>query len=129
MNDDRIIRYITRQLDEATKTIGGPVLDRLLESRRKALLSRSTTSVMRLSSSIGAVGGDHHHHHHPSFLFKWGSALLLISAFTIGGIHYWQQQMDQDEEIGQLDANLLAGDIAPQDLSSQEFGSWLSENP
>lgn len=127
MNDDRIIRYITHQLDEATKTIGGPVLDRLLESRRKALLSKSTTSVMRLSSSMGAVGGDHHHH--PSFLFKWGSALLLISVFTIGGIHYWQQQMDQDEEIGQLDANLLAGDIAPQDLSSKEFGSWLSESP
>lgn len=126
MNDDQIIQYITLQLDEATKTIDTSTLEKLMESRQKALLSKLPTSVMRLSSGTGAMDMEVHH---SSFLFKWASALLFVSACTIGGIHYWQQQTDQDEEIGQLDANLLASDIAPQDLSSKEFGSWLSENP
>ena len=126
MNDDRIIQYVTHQLNKATRAIDTNTLERLSEFRQTALLSKLPVPVMRLSSHAGLMDMPVHH---TSFSFKWATVLLFISACAIGGIHYWPQQTDQDEEIGQLDANLLASDIAPQDLSSQEFGSWLSENP
>ena|SRR5487761_1933239 len=125
MNEFDIAQRITRRLDQGVRELDPAVLGRLHEARFAAL-SRVPAKQLRLAAAA------HGHHGHAGwdgqqYSFLRATLATLMVAIAIVALNYWQQDLDGDDDNGQLDAKLLSSEIPPQAFAQKDFGAWLRE--
>ncbi len=128
MNEHQTTQYITRLLNQSTRHLSSHQVDRLRLARQRAL-SSATSERWQLAgapSGMDSTGGKSFHGMH---LFRAGALLFLLTISVLFSGYYWQQRTQQaaDDEMGQLDANLLASDIPLQTFAQKDFGTWLED--
>lgn len=122
MNEYQTAQHITRLLNQGTRHLSSHQVDRLRLARQRAL-SAVTSEHWQLAGVPGGVG------FHGVRLFRAGVLLFFLTVTLLVSGYYWQQrtQQDADDEMGQLDASLLASDIPLQTFAQKDFGTWLKD--
>ena len=124
MNEFDIAQRIARRLDQGVRDLDPAIVGRLHEARFAAL-SRVPVKQLRLAPSA-------HGHGHASWdneahpILRATLAALMVAAALVA-FNYWQQDLDGDDDNGQLDAKLLSSEIPPQAFAQKDFGAWLQE--
>jgi len=123
MNEFDIAQRIARRLDQGVRELDPAVLSRLHEARFAAL-SRVPVKQLRLAAATHGRGHGGWDDQHP---FLRATLAVLMVAVAIVALNYWQQDLDGDDDNGQLDAKLLSSEIPPQAFAQKDFGAWLQE--
>ena len=123
MNEFDIAQRIARRLDQGVRELDPAVLNRLHEARFAAL-SSVPVKQLRLAAATHGRGHTGWDDQHP---FLRATLAALMVAVAIVALNYWQQDLDGDDDNGQLDAKLLSSEIPPQAFAQKDFGAWLQE--
>ncbi len=134
MNEEQFGRHICQQLSEGSRQLDGIVMSRLEQARHRALASaRVAERDQIMASNTSQVGStvlgfheeaDHGHFHHLRMLFV-GLALLAM----MGGMAYWQQATDDDDnDQGLLDAKMLSSDLPLYTFLHPDFKEWVNSS-
>jgi len=123
MNEFDIAQRIARRLDQGVRELDPAVLGRLHEARFAAL-SRVPVKQLRLAAATHGRGHAGWDDQRP---FLRATLAALMVAIAIVALNYWQQDLDGDDDNGQLDAKLLSSEIPPQAFAQKDFGAWLQE--
>ena len=121
MNDreSQLARGITRRLDPGLETIDPLVLARLRSAREIAVASMQRSPALVLAPESGSRG-------RPGVLQYFNPRYVLpIAAMLIAimGTVYWQQS--QTDDVTDIDANLLSGDLPIDAYLDKGLDSWL----
>ncbi len=129
MNEYQTAQHITRVLDQGVHHLSSHQVERLRMARQRALSAVVTSSDWQLAGALGVVEPGTGEYLHGMRLFRAGALLFLLTVAVLFSGYYWQQrtQQDADDEIGQLDASLLASDIPLQTFAQKDFGTWLED--
>jgi len=130
---DLLGRHLSAQLSLATPNLAHDVSERLRVARQRALASRNTLHVLKLSShtaqlnSNGTLTGPG-----DEGLNLWnilGSALpLLVLVLGLTAIG-WVQQDDRTQELATIDAALLTDELPPDAYADAGFVQFLKQGP
>ena len=121
MNDreSRLARGITRQLDEGLNDIDPLALARLRAAREIAVAALERRPALALAPDSGSTARQGVlHYFNPRYLLP-AAALLLAIVGTV----YWQQS--QTDEMADIDAKLLSGDLPIDAYLDKGLDSWL----
>jgi hypothetical protein len=92
-----------------------------LEAARKQALEAYEPAHAHAMQWAGGHGGRAHGKHHP--MRRWLSLAMLLVA--LGGALYWQQTMQDEEEV---DAALLGDDLPVDAYLDHGFQEWLDRS-
>lgn len=120
MNERELISKIKQDLNYGTGQLKSQVMERLKQSRERALDAFAAQSQ---PENAYAFAG-HHGHGHPFASRKW-LPLAFISLLLIG-VFYWQQQELNGEE--NIDLALLTSDLPLNVFVDQKFHTWLDQS-
>jgi len=126
MNEQELAGKIVQHLDQGLGHIKQGTLYRL-QSARMAALERyreAPRPVLGLASAGGAafrVG--HSRYFNARNLLALG--LLLLSLI---GVTYWQMVIIQSNDIAEIDASLLTGDLPINAYLDSDFEAWLKRS-
>jgi hypothetical protein len=124
MNEFDIAQRIARRLDQGVRDLDPAVVGRLHEARFAAL-SRIPVKQLRLAPAAHGHGlASWGENQHPILRITLATLMLAIALVAF---NYWQQDLDGDDDNGQLDAKLLSSEIPPQAFAQKDFGAWLQE--
>jgi hypothetical protein len=130
---DLLGRHLSAQLSLATPSLAHDVSERLRVARQRALASRNTLHVLKMSSQTAQINsngsltstGD-------EGLNLWnilGSALpLLVLVLGLTAIG-WVQQDDRTQELATIDAALLTDELPPDAYADAGFVQFLKQGP
>jgi hypothetical protein len=122
MNEQEFARQIKQQLDQALY-LEPATLNRLKVAREQALArQRMTEPAFALAwadAVVGRLSGNP-----ASASIVLGGAVLVLA---LVGIHYWQQ-MPTVEEIVEIDAAILTGDLPINAYLDKSFDTWLKRS-
>jgi hypothetical protein len=122
MNEDKFGYQIKQQLDQALD-LDTATLSRLKSARERALArQRVTQPAFVLAWADGVVGRLSGNPASASVVLA-GAALIL----ALFGLHYWQQQPSV-EEIEEIDAAILTGDLPINAYLDKSFDTWLKRS-
>jgi len=119
MNEREFGHQIKKQLD-ATLDLGPAAVDRLKIAREQALarqrLTRPVFALAWADAAMGRLSGNH-----ASISIALGAGALILA---LVGVQYWQRPPTV-EEIADIDAALLSGDLPINAYLDKSFDTWL----
>jgi hypothetical protein len=122
MNEDKFGHQIKRQLDQALD-LEPVALNRLKTARDQALARQRTTEPAFALAWADAVVGRLSGNPASASIALAGAALIL----ALVGIQYWQQTPTV-EEIEEIDAAILTGDLPINAYLDKSFDTWLKRS-
>ena len=123
MNEREIAKKITRHLDEGANSLNQETLNKLKSARQEAL---SHYHAHQPAFRLAGLGHSTHSHGHGMHGFRfWLPAIALIMA--LAGVLYWQETQ-QNSDVDDVDAALLAGDLPIHAYLDKDFHAWLESS-
>ena len=122
MNESKFGHQIKRQLDQALD-LDADTLNRLKVAREQALAHQRMTEPAFALAWVDAVVGRLSGNPASASIALAGAALIL----ALVGIQYWQQQPSV-EEIEEIDAAILTGDLPINAYLDKSFDTWLKRS-
>lgn len=123
--DDVLGRRIASRLDDGLTAIDAGALDRLREIREGAL-GRQRTAPGFAWAWAGTVGQMLPGLRNLNARHILTAGILLLSLAAAG---YWQTQNQKIDELADVDAGLLAGDLPIDAYLDKGLDSWLTRSP
>lgn len=119
MSEDRLIRFVTKQLDAGLAAIDRDRRDGLKRARLAALSHQSRRGEVRLAGIAGAF--------HISFFAR--RAMLRTAALLIltVGIAYWHANY-YVVELAEIDSAILTDDMPINVITDKGFDAWLKSS-
>lgn len=119
MSEERLIRFVTKQLDAGIASIDRDRRERLKQARLTALSHQSRRGEARLAGIAGAF--------HVSFLARRAmirtAALLILTV----GIAYWHANY-YVVELAEIDSAILTDDMPIDVITDKGFDTWLKSS-
>lgn len=119
MSEERLIRFVTKQLDAGLASIDRDRRERLKQARLTALSHQSRRGEARLAGIAGAF--------HVSFLARRAmirtAALLILTV----GIAYWHANY-YVVELAEIDSAILTDDMPIDVITDKGFDTWLKSS-
>jgi len=122
MNESRFGQQIKQQLDDALD-LDSATLNRLKVAREQALARQRMTEPSFVLAWADAVVGRLSGNPASAGVALAGAALIV----ALIGIQYWQQQPSV-EEIEEIDAAILTGDLPINAYLDKSFDTWLKRS-
>jgi len=122
MNEDKFGYQIKQRLDRALD-LEPPTLNRLKVARDQALARQRMTEPAFALAWADAVVGRLSGNPASASIALAGAALIL----ALVGIQYWQQQPSV-EEIEEIDAAILTGELPMNAYLDKSFDTWLKRS-
>ncbi len=122
MNEREFGYQIKQQLDR-TLDLEAATLDRLKAARTQALARQRMTEPVFVLAWADAIAGRLSGHPASASIAVAGAALIL----ALVGIQYWQQTPSV-EEIEEIDAAILTGDLPINAYLDKSFDTWLKRS-
>jgi hypothetical protein len=122
MNEREFGYQIKQQLDR-TLDLEPATLDRLKAARNAALARQRTTEPVFVLAWADAVAGRLSGNPAVASMVLAGAALIL----ALVGIQYWQQTPSV-EEIEEIDAAILTGELPINAYLDKSFDTWLKRS-
>jgi hypothetical protein len=122
MNESKFGYQIKQQLDQ-TLDLEPAALKRLKAAREQALARQRVTEPVFVLAWVDAVVGRLSGNPASAGIALAGAALIL----ALVGIQYWQQQPSV-EEIEEIDAAILTGDLPINAYLDKSFDTWLKRS-
>jgi hypothetical protein len=122
MNESKFGYQIKQQLDQALD-LEADTLNRLKVAREQALAHQRMTEPAFALAWVDAVVGRLSGNPASASIALAGAALIL----ALVGIQYWQQQPSV-EEIEEIDAAILTGDLPINAYLDKSFDTWLKRS-
>jgi len=122
MNESKFGYQIKQQLDQ-TLALEPAALKRLKAAREQALARQRVTEPVFVLAWVDAVVGRLSGNPASAGIALAGAALIL----ALVGIQYWQQQPSV-EEIEEIDAAILTGDLPINAYLDKSFDTWLKRS-
>ena len=122
MNESKFGYQIKQQLDQALD-LEADTLNRLKVARERALAHQQMTEPVFALAWVDAVFGRLSGNPASASIALAGAALIL----ALVGIQYWQQQPSV-EEIEEIDAAILTGDLPINAYLDKSFDTWLKRS-
>jgi uncharacterized protein DUF3619 len=122
MNESKFGYQIKQQLDQALD-LEADTLNRLKVARERALAHQRMTEPAFAFAWVDAVVGRLSGNPASASIALAGAALIL----ALVGIQYWQQQPSV-EEIEEIDAAILTGDLPINAYLDKSFDTWLKRS-
>jgi hypothetical protein len=122
MNEQEFGHQFKRKLDQALD-LEPTTLNRLKLAREHALSRQRVTEPVFVLALADAVVGRLSGNPASVSIVLAGAALIL----ALVGIHYWQQQPSV-EEIEEIDAAILTGDLPVSAYIDKSFDTWLKRS-
>jgi len=125
MNEQELARKIVQRLNDGLDQIKQGNLYRL-QSARQAALDRCGDATAPAFSPVLAgatIRGSHGRHVSARNLIAAGLLLLL----SLTGVAYWQFAV-QSNDIAEIDASLLTGDLPFNAYLDSNFDAWLKRS-
>ena len=122
MNEREFGYQIKQQLDR-TLDLEPATLDRLKAARALALTRQRTTQPAFVLAWADAIAGRLTGNSASANIVLGGAALIL----ALVGIQYWQQTPSV-EEIEEIDAAILTGDLPINAYLDKSFDTWLKRS-
>jgi hypothetical protein len=124
---DELGNKIARQLDQGVADLDDNVVRRLRLAREKALSHHAAHQ-----HAFGFAWASHTHHRDHGRRTRWFAQHRLglsILALVIGllAIAYWQDNQPPDE-VAEVDAALLSGDLPIHAYTDDGFKAWLRKS-
>lgn len=119
MSEEKIARFVTRQLDAGLGTITTGQREKLKRARQAALTKHINKSELRFAGLAGLF--------HLDLLARRAllrfAALVLLSA----GISYWHAR-DYIVELEEVDSAILTDEMPIDVITDKGFDAWLSSS-
>lgn len=119
MSDDKLVRFVTRQLDAGLAKIGRDQRERLKLARETALMHQVRCNEARFAGMLGMF--------HVNFFTRRAmtrtTALLLLTL----GIAYWHANY-YIVELAELDSAILTDDMPMDVITDKGFDTWLKSS-
>lgn len=119
MSDDKLVRFVTRQLDAGLVQIGRDQRERLKQARETALARQVLCSEARFAGIAEMF--------HVNFFTRRAmtrtTALLLLTL----GIAYWHANY-YIVELAELDSAILTDDMPMDVITDKGFDTWLKSS-
>jgi len=123
MNEKEIGQNIARTLSWGADQLGEPQLKGLYAARQKALTAyRPPISIFGLVTVSGNLLNYFEIFRKPLFLLP-ALALMLATASYI-----WTSPEDNYDDVGELDAQLLTGELPIDAFLDKDFATWVAES-
>jgi hypothetical protein len=122
MNESKFGYQIKQQLDQALD-LDADTLNRLKVAREQALAHQRMAEPAFALAWVDAVVGRLSGNPASASIALAGAALIL----ALVGIQYWQQQPSV-EEIEEIDAAILTGDLPINAYLDKSFDTWLKRS-
>jgi len=122
MNESKFGLQIKQQLDQALD-LDPATLNRLKVARELALARQRTAEPAFALAWVEAVAGRLSGNPASASVALAGAALIL----ALLGVQYWQQQPSV-EEIADIDAAILTGDLPINAYLDNSFDTWLKRS-
>jgi hypothetical protein len=122
MNERKFGYQIKQQLDQALD-LEAATLNRLKVARERALAHQRATEPVFALVWVDAVVGRLSGNPGSASIALAGAALIL----ALVGVHYWQQQPSV-EEIEEIDAAILTGELPINAYLDKSFDTWLKRS-
>jgi len=124
MNEREFTTKVKEYLNYSSSRLSPEVFSGLEAARKRALENFSPAHAEELewAGAHGTVAHTHGKSHH--FGGRRWLALAVLLAALAGGI-YWQQEMNQDDDI---DAALLGGELPVNAYIDHGFQTWLERS-
>ncbi len=115
-DEDRIARQLRQTLDSGSAQLPPGVTERLYRARNAALARHQSDGRWRHDSQGGVLAAIL-----PRLRF-----ILMALALALGllGSYYWHL-LDEAQQHGEIDSELLADDLPPTVHTDQGFRAWL----
>jgi hypothetical protein len=116
INEDRIARQLCQTLDSGSSQLPPEVAERLYRARNAALARHRSDD----HQSQGFEGGV------LAAILPRLRYILMVVALALGllGSYYWHL-LDEAQQHGEIDSELLADDLPPTVHTDQGFRAWL----
>jgi hypothetical protein len=118
--EDELGLRIARRLDPGLREIDQPTLTQLRLARERAV-SKLKTRRSWIIAAAGASGA-------PDSVIRYFSARhlvpILMLVLALAGALYWQQQQQHDD-VADIDAKLLSGELPIDAYLDKGLDSWL----
>lgn len=119
MTDEKLVRFVTRQLDAGVERIGRDRRERLKLARETALEHQVCRGEARFAGALGMF--------HVNFFTRRAmtrtTALLLLTL----GIAYWHAN-HYIVELEELDSAILTDDMPMDVITDKGFDTWLKSS-
>ncbi len=122
MNESKFGYQIKQQLDHALD-LEAATLKRLKAAREQAVARQRVTEPVFVLAWVDAVVGRLSGNPASAGIALAGAALIL----ALVGVQYWQQQPSV-EEIEEIDAAILTGDLPINAYLDKSFDTWLKRS-
>ena len=122
MNESKFGYQIKQQLDQSLD-LEATTLKRLKTARQQALARQRVTEPVFVLAWVDAVVGRLSGNPASASVALAGAALIL----ALVGIQYWQQQPSV-EEIEEIDAAILTGELPINAYLDKSFDTWLKRS-
>ena len=123
MMNEREFGYKIKQQLDRTLDLDAPTLARLKAARTQALARQRSTEPAFVLAWADAIVGRVSGNPASASIALAGAALIL----ALVGIQYWQQTPSV-EEIEELDAAILTGDLPINAYLDKSFDTWLKRS-
>jgi hypothetical protein len=124
MNEREFGYQIKQQLDQ-TLDLNPAVRDRLKIARERALAQQRKSEPVFVLAWVDAVAGRLSGNPASASIVLAGAALIL----ALVGMQYWQQQQQPSvEEIEEIDAAILTGELPINAYLDKSFDTWLKRS-
>jgi hypothetical protein len=122
MNEQELAKEIVQRLDQSLRHLNDDTIAKL-RSAREAALERYQNVPERVFDFVTA--GDFRVQRAPVSARK----LLAVALMVLGliGISYWQMA-SVDDDLAELDASLLSGDLPINAYLDSDFEAWLNRS-
>lgn len=126
MNEDEFARKIAGHLHWGASHLEGAQLARLSASRERALAA-AFSAARQPVGVLAPVTPSGKTLRLPRFSRK---ALFLLAIITVAGLWAYNQSIQDDfyDNVGELDAQLLGGELPIDAFLDKDFESWVKES-
>lgn len=123
MNEKEFAQGIARVLDKGLNGIGGEKLVRLQGARQKAMAAyREPVAVFGLATVSGHVLDVSFWVRKPLFWLPMLAIVAAVAMYTLSGSD------DGYDDVGELDAKLLTGELPIDAFLDKDFSAWVKES-
>lgn len=116
IDEDRIARQLRQTLDSGSSQLPPEVTERLYRARNAALARHQSDDHRRSGSQGGVL----------AIILPRLRFILMAMALALGLLsgYYWHL-LDEAQQHGEIDSELLADDLPPTVHTDQGFRAWL----
>lgn len=115
MNEQELGRKLARTLHQAAADLRPDIAERLAGARRQAL-SKAGSRKRVFAWASGGLSMRH------ELSWRWAPVAAVILA--VASVAFWQSG-SHENEVAEIDAALLAGDLPVHAYTDNGFGAWI----